>query len=152
MTMTETYDAVVVGGGPSGATAAADLARAGRSVLLLDRAGRIKPCGGAIPPRLMADFGVPDSSARRARHRRRHDRALGQARRHADRDDGFVGMVDRDVFDEWLRDRARAAGAERRTGTFERVARDDGRHGGRAITTTPASRAARQPAASAPAA
>jgi geranylgeranyl reductase len=39
-------------------------------------------------------------------------------------DDGFVGMVDRDVFDEWLRDRARAAGAERRTGTFETIARD----------------------------
>ena len=50
MTAVETFDAVVVGGGPAGATAAADLARRGRSVLLLDRAGRIKPCGGAIPP------------------------------------------------------------------------------------------------------
>jgi hypothetical protein len=42
------------GGGrrrPSGATAAHDLAPQGRRVLLLDRAGRIKPCGGAIPPR-----------------------------------------------------------------------------------------------------
>ena len=50
--MSETiYDAVVVGGGPSGATIATDLARAGRKVLLLDRAGRITPCGGAVPPR-----------------------------------------------------------------------------------------------------
>jgi len=32
-----------------GATAATDLARMGRKVALLDKAGRIKPCGGAIP-------------------------------------------------------------------------------------------------------
>ena len=41
----ELFDAVVIGGGPSGATAATDLAKRGFSVLLLDRAGRIKPCG-----------------------------------------------------------------------------------------------------------
>ena len=55
-----TFDAVVVGGGPSGATAAHDLAKLGRKVLLLDRSGRIKPCGGAIPPRLIRDFEIPD--------------------------------------------------------------------------------------------
>ncbi len=54
------FDVVVVGGGPSGAIAAEDLARAGRRVALLDRAGRIKPCGGAIPPRLVRDFAIPD--------------------------------------------------------------------------------------------
>ena len=60
MALAETYDVVVVGGGPAGATAAADLARRGHSVVLLDRAGRIKPCGGAIPPRLIRDFDIPD--------------------------------------------------------------------------------------------
>jgi len=46
MTAREIFDVVVVGGGPAGATVANDLALRGRSVLLLDRAGRIKPCGG----------------------------------------------------------------------------------------------------------
>ena len=55
-----TFDCAVVGGGPAGATAARDLAESGLSVALLDPAGRIKPCGGAVPPRLLAEFAIPD--------------------------------------------------------------------------------------------
>ncbi|GAA4778991.1 geranylgeranyl diphosphate reductase [Novosphingobium ginsenosidimutans] len=119
------YDVVVIGGGPSGATAACDLAEAGYKVLLLDRAGRIKPCGGAVPPRLMEDFAIPQgllvARARAARmiapSGRMVDMPVGET--------GYVGMVDRDVFDEWLRERAASAGAERRKGTFEAIERDD---------------------------
>ena len=39
-------------------------------------------------------------------------------------DGGFVGMVDREVFDEWLRSRAAAVGADRRTGSFLRISRE----------------------------
>jgi len=44
------YDAAVIGSGPAGSTAAAELARRGRSVLLLEKAllPRYKTCGGGI--------------------------------------------------------------------------------------------------------
>ena len=118
-----TFDVVVVGGGPAGATAANDLARSGASVLLLDRAGRIKPCGGAIPPRLIRDFDIPDALL--VAHVTAA-RMVAPSGREVDMpiDGGFVGMVDREHFDEWLRDRAARAGAERRSGSFERIDRD----------------------------
>ncbi len=124
MTTTETFDVVIVGGGPAGSTAAHDLALQGRSVLLLDRVGRIKPCGGAIPPRLIKDFAIPDellvAKARSARMISPKDKRVD-----IPIEDGFVGMVDRDVFDEWLRERAAASGAVRRNGTFDKLTRDD---------------------------
>lgn len=118
------YDAIVVGGGPAGATAATDLAKLGRSVLLLDRPGRIKPCGGAIPPRLIRDFAIPDDLLVA---RVNSARIVAPSARHVDMpiNGGFVGMVDREVFDEWLRQRAAAAGAERRDGMFVQLTRDE---------------------------
>ncbi len=124
MNESHTYDVIVVGGGPSGATAAHDLSLRGLSVLLLDRAGRTKPCGGAIPPRLIKDFDIPDhllvAKARCAR-------MISPSNQQVDIpiEGGFVGMVDRDHFDEWLRERAASAGAVRRRGRFSRLSRDD---------------------------
>ncbi|MDP2085881.1 MAG: geranylgeranyl diphosphate reductase, partial [Gemmobacter sp.] len=117
------YDVFVIGGGPSGATAADDLARAGKRVALLDRAGRIKPCGGAIPPRLIADFDIPDEQLVARITTARMISPTGRAVDIAI-ENGFVGMVDRDRFDQFLRDRAVAHGAEALTGTFLRVERD----------------------------
>jgi geranylgeranyl reductase len=119
----QTFDVVVVGGGPSGATAATDLARQGLSVMLLDRAGRIKPCGGAIPPKAMEEFEIPESllvaKVNSARMVSPKDVAVDMPI-----DGGYVGIVDRETFDEWLRQRAASVGADLRRGTFERIERD----------------------------
>ncbi|WP_300063267.1 geranylgeranyl diphosphate reductase [uncultured Roseobacter sp.] len=117
------YDVFVVGGGPSGATAALDLVSSGHKVALLDRDGRIKPCGGAIPPRLMQDFDIGDDQLVAKVNTARMISPTG---RHVDIpiENGFVGMVDRKDFDPFLRARAAAAGATALTGTFLRIERE----------------------------
>jgi geranylgeranyl diphosphate/geranylgeranyl-bacteriochlorophyllide a reductase len=120
----ESFDVVVVGGGPSGAIAAEDLAKAGRRVALLDRAGRIKPCGGAIPPRLVRDFAIPDHIICA---RVNSARMIAPSSRTVDmpiEGNGYVAMVDREHFDEFLRARASHEGATRFTGTFDRIERE----------------------------
>ncbi|KAA5804136.1 geranylgeranyl diphosphate reductase [Alkalicaulis satelles] len=120
----ETYDAVVVGGGPAGATAAQTLARAGASVLLIDKPGRIKPCGGAVPPKLIREYRIPDAQIVA---RTQGARILAPSGKEVDMPigQGYVGMVDREHFDEFLRQRAADAGAVRRDGAFDRFERDE---------------------------
>ncbi len=125
MNQDTTYDVIVIGGGPAGATAATEMAEAGRSVLLVDRRGRIKPCGGAVPPQLLKDFDVPrdvlDAEVSSARMVSPTAHAVDMPI-----DEGFVGMVDRGTFDEWLRRRAVDKGADRLDGTFVDLGASDG--------------------------
>lgn len=119
------YDAIVVGGGPTGATAANDLAKAGHTVMLLDRRGRIKPCGGAVPPVLLREFDIPESALEAkvtdarmiSPNSEKVDMSVG----------GWVGMVDRAEFDEWLRERASTNGATRIDGTYKSIASEQGK-------------------------
>ena len=60
------FDAIVVGGGPAGASSAFALSRAGARVLVLDRAHfpRAKPCAEYLSPqasRLLSDMGALDA-------------------------------------------------------------------------------------------
>ena len=120
----EVFDFVVVGGGPAGATAADDLASRGRKVALLDRGGRIKPCGGAIPPRLIRDFAIPGHLLKARVRLATMISPKGQSVDMPIDGGGFVGMVDRDSFDEWLRDRAAQSGATRFVGRYEKITRN----------------------------
>ena len=123
MLSNQTFDSIIVGGGPAGATAAHQLALKGHRVLLLDRGGRIKPCGGAIPPRLIEDFHIPETQIVA---RAKTARMISPTGRQVDMpiEGGSVGMVDREHFDEWLRVRAASAGASRKAAEYVGTERD----------------------------
>jgi geranylgeranyl diphosphate/geranylgeranyl-bacteriochlorophyllide a reductase len=105
------YDVAVIGGGPSGAVAAAELAKAGLSTILIERnLSNIKPCGGAIPLGLIEEFSIPDQlvekklSRMSVRSPRGHTISMRMP-------NGYVGMVRREIFDRYLRQEAVKAGA-----------------------------------------
>ncbi|MEO1189113.1 MAG: geranylgeranyl diphosphate reductase [Pseudomonadota bacterium] len=129
------YDAIIVGGGPAGATAAQALAAENHNVLLIDKPGRIKPCGGAIPPRLVQDFAIPETQIVA---RAKTARMVSPKGRVVDMpiNGGSVAMVDREHFDEWLRQRAAEYGAERLDGEYVGLERDE--HGRAIVLCRPA--------------
>jgi geranylgeranyl reductase family protein len=112
------YDAIVVGAGPAGSTAAYRLASAGGEVLLLDRARfpRDKPCGGGVTGR--AERLLPFSIEPVVEHvvsgvdmRLRYGKSLARGS-----GDPLVYMTQRKRLDHFLVQKAVEAGSDFREG------------------------------------
>jgi len=106
------FDVAVIGGGPSGAVAAAELAKAGISTVLLERnLDNVKPCGGAIPLGLIEEFQIPEALVEKKLSRMSVRSPAGRLI-FMEMPNGYVGMVRRERFDSYLRDRAKRHGSE----------------------------------------
>lgn len=116
MNTSTTFDAIVVGLGPAGSSAAYEIAREGGRVLALDRERfpRYKVCGGAISARVDALLegahrGVVERTVSAMTFRYR-----GQEAFTVEGGDPVVSFVMRDRFDAALAERAAGAGADLR--------------------------------------
>ena len=114
--MVSTYDAIVVGAGPSGSIAAYVAIRLGLRVLVLDRFRfpRIKPCGGGLTQKsvaLLRSLGIELNGVIRGRCRR--VALINSAGSFLITDDEpIVNVVSRDEFDNYLLSNALEAGAD----------------------------------------
>jgi geranylgeranyl reductase family protein len=118
MDRVERFDAIVVGAGPAGSTAAYRLARAGTRVLLLDRERfpRDKPCGGGLTYRAVRQLPVGvEPVVEDTVHRFELGFRYGSRfeRRSAE---PLVLMTQRRRLDAHLAERAASAGADFRDG------------------------------------
>jgi geranylgeranyl reductase family protein len=114
----ERFDAIVVGAGPAGSTAAFRLSRAGARVLLLDRERfpRDKPCGGGLTYRAVRQLPfsvepVVEDTVRRCQLGFRYVRSFERRTKGP-----LILMTQRRRLDAYLAEQAAAAGADFRDG------------------------------------
>lgn len=108
------YDLIIVGGGPSGASAGRAAGKAGISTLLIEKENfpRYKPCGGALSPYALSclDFKLPEYLIERDISKMRiHFRELFTERQ---KDYRLALLVSRKAFDNFLLDKARETGID----------------------------------------
>lgn len=117
------FDVLIVGGGPAGSAAARVLARAGKSVAVLDRQQfpRVKPCGGWLSPGVWEELGMSPEQYPRSlwRWRRCHVQYAGH--RHSVAGSGY--FIRRYELDDFLLARS---GAEVMVHPVQRLERRDG--------------------------
>mgnify|MGYP000046405905 FL=1 len=117
-------DVIVVGANIGGSVTAGDLAAIGANVILLERDfKRKKPCGGAIPPKAISEFGIPDRVIERKTTRAVMIGPSGSetgmdVRGTRAREDDYICMVTRENLDRVMREKAQDAGADLREATF----------------------------------
>ncbi|GJL54959.1 MAG: geranylgeranyl reductase [Nitrospirales bacterium] len=113
MTAFQSYDVIIVGMGPAGASAAYELCQAGLSVLGLEKQShpRYKVCGGGLSARIESIL-PPDfhSVIEDAVHRMIFSYGPKESY-HVESEKPIAYMVMRSCFDQWLVDRALHAGA-----------------------------------------
>lgn len=122
------FDAVVVGAGPAGSTAARELAAAGARVLILEKEAfpRYKACGGGIPLRTEKLLPFPIDAVIEDSVSRLEVANLGNMRFVRDSGQPFAHMVMRERFDALLLEQAQRAGAEFRPETQVRAIEQNG--------------------------
>jgi geranylgeranyl reductase len=127
-------DVIVVGANCGGSVAAGDLAATGANVIMLERdLKRKKPCGGAIPPKAMSEFGIPRSIIERKVTRAAIFGPSGSlvemdVRGSAVTEEDYIIMLTREVLDRTLREKAQNTGAELREAAFvSQEAQTDGK-------------------------
>lgn len=109
------YKVAVVGGGPSGACAAEQLAKNPMidCVMIERKMDNAKPCGGAIPVCMVEEFNLPTEIIDR---KVRKMKLISPTNREVDigqtlKPEEYIGMTRREVLDSYLRDRAISFGA-----------------------------------------
>ncbi|MBW4421372.1 MAG: geranylgeranyl reductase [Myxacorys californica WJT36-NPBG1] len=114
----------VVGGGPAGASAAETLAKAGIETYLIERKlDNVKPCGGAIPLCMVAEFDLPENIIDR---KVRKMKMISPSNVEVNigstlKDDEYIGMCRREILDGFMRDRAISLGAKLINGTVHKL-------------------------------
>lgn len=108
------YDLIIVGGGPSGASAGRAAGKAGISTLLLEKENfpRYKPCGGALSPYALSclDFELPEYLIERDISKVKIQYMDLCTERQ--RDHRLALLVSRKAFDNFLLDKARETGID----------------------------------------
>lgn len=114
-------DILVVGGGPSGATAARVLAENGKDIILLEKnLSYSKPCGGGLALSAFDEFDIPKTFIKKKVHGIRLISPKGE-RVEIGLNDYALTIVERKDFDKGLREKAQSRGARVLEGEFLRV-------------------------------